>query len=85
VGVGAAIATGVGGGGGGGGGAATGAMVWQLASATPIVRLNVIAHTCRRDSRDQFFIGDCRFGPRPEKNAKTFIRGCSFGDAGGWP
>jgi hypothetical protein len=76
------MATG-GGGGGGGGGATTGFMVWQLARATPIVTLNAIAHTRRRDSRDQLFIGDSRVGARPENNAKTFIRGSSFCGASG--
>jgi hypothetical protein len=58
-------------------------MVWQLARAAPIVTLNAIAQTCRRDSRDQLFIGDSQVGGRPEKKAKTFIRGSSFCVASG--
>jgi hypothetical protein len=76
------MATG-GGGGGGAGATTTGFMVWQLARAAPIVTLNAIAHTRRRDSRNQHFIGDSRVGARPENNAKTFIRGNSFCGASG--
>jgi hypothetical protein len=76
------MATGAGGG-GAGGGATVGCTAWQLARTAPIVTLNAIAHTLWRDSRDESFIGDSRVGARPEKNAKTFIRGSSFCGASG--
>jgi hypothetical protein len=55
-------------------------MVWQLARRVPIARTIAIAHTRGRDSTIRILgsAGVAARGAPPEKNAKTFIRGCSF-------